>query len=860
MVAKATSRHGQSVNSQHDYASDHIDTKVGLTSEDARQRYLRDGPNELPHHDERSIFRILGEVVREPMLALLLAAGFAYLLLGDKVEAIILLCFATFSVAISVVQEARSERVLAALRDLSSPRALVVRNGERIRIPGREVVVGDIIILEQGDRVAADARLLSLTELEVDESLLTGESLAIAKSLEDQVYSGTLIVRGGGMACVIAIGGQTQIGQIGGHLANIQTEAPRLRRETGFIVKLAGIGGILVAASVTILYGMLRGGWLDAILAGIAIGMAMLPEEFPVVLATFMAMGAWRISKGRVLTRRSAAIETLGSITILCTDKTGTLTENRMAVAQLWRPDGQSAIFDKNRLPPEFHPLMKASLWASEVEPADPMDVAIHMAASDVLPQGAASALHDWKLDQHFGIRPELLAMTNIWHNGPATDKKLVAAKGAPEAIAQLCKLSANENARMTAAVRKMAARGIRVLGVATAEAKKITKPSELAKQKFSLAGLIGLADPLRESVPAAIEQCRNAGIRVAMITGDHAATARSIAASAGIEGEDVITGHELAELDDGSLAKRLTTTNIFARIMPEQKLRLVQTLKNSGQIVAMTGDGVNDAPSLKAAHVGIAMGGRGTDVAREASSLVLLDDEFDAIILAIKLGRRIYGNIRKAMEFIFAAHVPIAGLALLPLMFGFPMLLGPIHIALLEMVIDPTCALVFEAEDADEDIMHRPPRDPQARLFSLPMVIWSVFQGTMAFALMALGIVIAVQQNMPIDELRALTFSALIASLMALILSNRSNSVSLRSVFDYRNKALLLIFGAISIGMTVIYMAPQARAILGFAQLSPVQIIAIISYGFFLLLFLQILKPLVNRYVQKHMNHVQPL
>ena len=802
----------------------------------------------------------MGEVVREPMLALLLAAGFAYLLLGDMVEAILLLCFATFSVAISVIQEARSERVLAALRDLSSPRALVIRSGERIRIPGREVVVGDIIILEQGDRVPADAHLLSLTELEIDESLLTGESLAIGKSLENQVFSGTLVVRGGGFACVSAIGGQTQIGQIGGHLANIKPEAPRLRRETGLIVKLAGIGGILVAAAGTILYGMLRGEWLDAVLAGIAIGMSMLPEEFPVVLATFMAMGAWRISKARVLTRRSSAIETLGSITILCTDKTGTLTENRMAVAELWRPDGNPIIFDKNDLPHEFHSLVKASLWASEVEPVDPMDVAIHSAASEVFPNGQITDCTDWKLDRHFGIRPELLAMTNIWHDGPAGDKRLLAAKGAPEAIAELCRLSKNETAEIMAAVSKMAAKGIRMLGVATAQAREIDEVSELAKQKFHLSGLIGLADPLRASVPQAIEQCQNAGIRVAMITGDHAATAESIAASAGIEGGNLITGNELSGLDDTALSVRLKTANIFARVMPEQKLRLVQLLKNSGEVVAMTGDGVNDAPSLKAAHVGIAMGKRGTDVAREASSLVLLDDEFSAIVSAIRLGRRIYDNIRKAMEFIFAAHVPIAGLALLPLMFGLPMLVGPIHIVLLEMVIDPACALVFEAEEEDDEIMHRSPRPPEARLFSLPMVIWSIFQGGLVLAFLTFGIVIAMQQNMPIDELRALTFSALIASLMALILSNRSNIVSLASVFSYRNKALLFIFGAVLIVMTTIYLAPPARAILGFAQLSILEILAIVGFGFSLLLILQILKPLVNRYVQKRMNQFQPL
>ena len=818
--------------------------QMGLSGEQVRERQLRDGPNELPHRDERSILRIVGEVLREPMLALLLAAGFAYLLLGDRIEAILLLCFATFSVAISVIQETRSERVLAALRDLSSPRALVIRDGARQRIPGREVVVGDIIILEQGDRVAADAMLLSATELEIDESLLTGESLAVHKESEAEVFSGTLVVRGSGVGRVFAIGG---------HLAGIKSDAPRLRRETGLIVKLAGIGGILVAASVTLLYGLFRGGWLDAVLAGIAIGMTMLPEEFPVVLVTFMAMGAWRISKANVLTRRSAAIETLGSITILCTDKTGTLTENQMAVASLWLPDGQSLTVDRNgRFPDSFQPLLKAGLWASEVDPADPMDIAIHSAASTLLPEETRAGEEHWQLDQHFGIRPDLLATTNIWQDGSSDESRLLATKGAPEAIAQLCRLPDFERKKVLQAVEDMAAKGIRVLGVATARTKSVEQHSDLLDCPFAFAGLIGLADPLRASAPEAISQCHDAGIRVVMITGDHAATARSISADAGIESANLITGDELSEMDDEELGKKLGSTNIFARIMPEQKLRLDQALKNDGEVMAMTGDGENDAPSLKAAHVGIAMGRRGTDVAREASSLVLLDDEFSASGSAIRLGRRIYDNIRKAMEFIFAAHVPIAGLALLPLMFGLPMLIGPIHIVLLEMVIDPACALVFEAEEEDEKIMHRPPRHPEARLFSLPMVVWSIFQGGLALGALTVGVVIAVQQGMPVPELRALAFLGLIASLLALILANRSSSTSLRSLFDYHNKALLAIFGAVAVIMMGIYLFEPARSVLGFAKLSVFEILAVIGYGLLLLAVLQILKPMANRILRE--------
>jgi len=518
----------------------------------------------------------------------------------------------------------------------------------------------------------------------------------------------------------------------------------------------------------------------------------------------------------------------------------------------MWLPDGQHLALDRGcSLPAAFQPLLRASLRASETSPADPMDIAIHAATNDLISDDGASGEPHWVLDGHFGIRPDLLAMTNIWHDGSSAQDRLLAAKGAPEAIARLCRLPATEQKKMLQAVEQMAASGIRVLGVATARAKPVKDHDDLLEQRFAFAGLIGLADPLRASVPAVIAQCHDAGIRVVMITGDHAATARSIAAEAGIVSDNLITGHDLAGMDDAELGERLRATDIFARIMPEQKLRLVRAMKDAGEVVAMTGDGVNDAPSLKAAHVGIAMGKRGTDVAREASSLVLLDDEFSAIVRAIRLGRRIYDNIRKAMEFIFAAHVPIAGLALLPLLFGLPMLLGPIHIALLEMVIDPACALVFEAEEENDDIMRRAPRDPEARLFSLPMVLWSIFQGGLALGALTLGIVIAVQQGLPVPELRALAFSALITSLLALILANRSSSASLRSLLDYRNKALMIIFGGVILVMLVAYLFEPARSVLGFAKLSILQIGAVLGYGFILLFVLQLLKPLVNQLLE---------
>jgi Ca2+-transporting ATPase len=831
---------------------------TGLTMQDAAARLLADGPNELPRTGRRSMLRIALEVLREPMLALLLAGGVAYLLVGDPAEALILLAFATFSVGVTVVQETRTEHVLEALRDLSAPRALVIRDSARLHIPGREVVRDDLIVLAQGDRITADAVLLEADDLQTDESLLTGESLPVGKvvgnpgadSTTDRpggegqpfVYSGSLVVRGSGTARVLATGPRSEIGRIGQSLATLDTEAPRLRRETTRIVTWCAIGGGAVALTVVLLYGLLRGGWIEAVLAGIAIGMSMLPEEFPVVLTVFLAMGAWRIGKVGVLTRRASAIETLGSATVLCTDKTGTLTENRMSLAEVWLPSGDVFKLGPDvAVPQAYLGLVETAALASAIEPSDPMEIALHGARA-AIPAIAAS---DHTQVHTYALRPDLLAMSNIWdHDGALT----LSAKGAPEAIAGLCHLAGDALVGMTAAVEAMAVRGIRVLAVASALPRDRNWAARQHDYDYTLTGLVGLADSIHASVPAAVAECRKAGIRVVMITGDYAATARSIATQAGIADGDVLTGADLAALDDAQLAERLKIVTVFARIMPEQKLRIVQAFKADGEVVAMTGDGVNDAPSLKAAHIGVAMGKRGTDVAREASAIVLLDDDFGAIVQSVRLGRRIYDNIRKAMAFIFAVHVPIAGLALLPLFFGLPLLFGPIHIALLEMVIDPVCALVFEAERDESDVMRRRPRDPAEPLFSWPMIVWSVFQGGLAFAMLATVFLVETWTGMAEVELRALVFFALNAEIVALILVNRSFSASLGEALTRHNAALRYVALAIAGVTALILFAPQAQALLKFGSIAWNDMALAIGLGAVLLVLLEACKPLVRR------------
>ena len=831
---------------------------TGLSRSEAADRLLRDGPNELPRAHRRTPLRIVLEVLREPMLAMLLSAGVVYLLLGDKIEASVLLLFALLSVAITVVQETRTERVMEALRDLAAPRALVIRDGETLRIPGREVVVGDVLVLEQGDRVAADALVLEARDLEADESLLTGESVPVRKRAAaaaeapgfdpggddvPQVFSGSILTRGRGLARATATGPQSRIGQIGQSLAGQELERPRLQAEASRIVGLCAAGGLAVAALVVALYGLLRGSWLDALLAGIATAMSLLPEEFPVVLTVFLAMGARRIAQAGVLTRRTAAIGTMGAVTVLCTDKTGTLTQNRMAVAELWLPGGTARPVGELVGDDQSLALLATSALASAPVPVDPMEVAFHSAAQ----AGGGLAGDDRELVHTYGLTPELLAMSNVWRMGEGS-ALMVAAKGAPEAVAQLCGLAGDALADLEEAARHMAMRGMRVLAVASAEAAEGDHTKDHAEHDFRLLGLAGLADPLRAGVPEAVAQCRTAGIRVVMITGDHVATARAIAAEAGLADGEAMLGSEVAALDDDELAARVGRVCVFARTMPEQKLRIVTALKQAGEIVAMTGDGGNDAPALKAAHIGVAMGKRGTDVAREAASIVLVDDDFGAIVGAIRVGRRIYDNIRKALGFIFGVHVPIAGMAILPLATGLPVILGPLQIALLEMVIDPVCALVFEAEHEERGIMRRPPRPARERLFSKALIVPAVIQGSLALVAVGGLALFGSASGWAPDRIRAASFFTLLAAIFVLVLANRSFGTSLGGAL-FRNNAIFRYGVAlIVLGATLILALPGARKVLGFSMLGMADIGLILAFGAGLLVLLEGLKKLALR------------
>jgi Ca2+-transporting ATPase len=833
----------------------------GLAEADARERLDTAGPNELPSEKPKGMATIAFEVAREPMFLMLVAAGSLYLVMGEPADAAMLLGFVLVVMAITIIQERRTERALDALRDLSSPRACVIREGVHRRIPGREVVPGDLVVLSEGDRVPADGLLRRGLHLAADESLLTGESVPVRKDpsvdakATDQpggdglpsVFSGTLVTAGQGIAEIVATGMRSEIGKIGKALQQVKPEATLLQKETGRLVRTFAIVALLACAFVVITFALTRGGgaeaWKQGLLAGIAMAMATLPEEFPVVLTVFLALGAWRISRNNVLTRRMPAVETLGAATVLCVDKTGTLTQNRMTLRRLSIADTSIDLPNlQGELPESLHDLLENAILASKRDPFDPMERALHEAGDRLLRN--TEHLHPaWSLAREYPLTPELLAVSHAWHTG-SEDHVVVSAKGAPEAIADLCHLSKDDQESLNRKVAVLASQGLRVLGVARAVTHKGLLPEKHHDLELEFVGLLGFEDPLRSTVPAAVAACRTAGVRVAMITGDYPATAQAIARQVGLLNcDEVITGPQLDAMSDEDLAQRIRTVQVFARVVPEQKLRIVNAMKAAGEIVAMTGDGVNDAPALKSAHIGIAMGGRGTDVARESASLVLLDDDFSSIVAAIRLGRRIFDNIKKAIAFILAVHVPIAGLSMIPVFFAdWPLLLLPVHIVFLELIIDPSCSLIFEAEDAEKGVMQRPPRSPNERLFSMKTIGIAVLQG-LSVLIVCLGVFLLSRAHHTPEASRALTFTTLVVSFLVIILVNRSWTRSALAMLRVPNAALSWVVLGTCLLLAVVLLVPLAQRLFHFAPLHPTDLLLSLGAGLTCVTWFELLK-----------------
>lgn len=790
-----------------------------LSTKEVNERIARDGYNELPSAKKKNIFGVIREVIKEPMLLLLIACGTLYLFLWDIQEAIILLSSIVFIIGIAIYQENKTENALQALKDLSSPRALVIRNGEQIRVAGKEVVKDDIIIMNEWDKISADCLILRSRNCSVDESLLTGESVPVRKSASEKidyehmrpgwddlpfVFSGTMMVQGQCVVKVLSTGIHTEMGRIGKALTNITSEKTLLQKEVKKIVAAAFIIAITLCILIFLIYIIMYGDRVKGLLSWLTLAMAILPEEFPVVLTVFLAIWAWRMSRKNVLTRKMAAVETLGAATVLCSDKTWTITWNRMTVKKLYTNDMFYDIRDKEKIPETFHKLIEYGILASKKDPFDPMEKALENLWHSI----DAEHIHDFTLIQEYPLTKDLLALSHVWEE-PTTKHRTLASKWAPEAIMDLCHMDSKQQQEIMKQVEIMAKEWLRILGVAKASFSWDTLPTSQHDLKFEFIGLIGRIDPIRKTVPQAIQECYHAGIKVIMITGDYPTTAQHIGKEIGLEHpEYVILWEELKKLSEKELLKKIDDTNIIARVAPEEKLIIINLLKKHGHFVAMTGDGVNDAPALKAAHIGIAMGQRWTDVAREASAIVLLDDDFSSIVRGVRMGRRVFDNLKKAMIYIVSVHIPIAGMAILPILFWWPVILYPIHIVFMELLIDPACSVIFEWEKEEANIMSRKPRNPKEPLFGKRTLLLSVLQWF--FALFMVLLIFKIFLGLGQSEIVAKTaaFVTLIIGNIALILVNRSWTHTIIKTLKIKNAALLpVVIGALVMLVLMVYV-----------------------------------------------------
>jgi Ca2+-transporting ATPase len=810
-----------------------MDRIIGLTSSVALSRLKENGFNEIKTTKRSSIFSLIFKVFKEPMILILFLIALIYVLIGEPKDSIALGLSVVFVVGITLYQERKTERALEALRELGAPMAIVVRDGKHVRISSREVVVGDMLVVEEGSRIVADGELVVSQNIMCDESLLTGESLPIAKSLDDsissKVHSGALMVQGSGIAKVTAVAYDTEIGKIGKSLETVIDTDPLLKTEIGQIVKVFGLVGLAACILLFGVYFYLTSDLLDSLLTGLTLAMSMLPEEFPVVLTIFLALGAWRISKSNVLTRNNQSIETLGATTVLCVDKTGTLTSNNMELVS----------FLPNKIK-EFELLTFAKL-ASKRSAFDPLEKEIN--SKYLAKLIGDDELENWHLKHTYNLSKDVMAVTRIWQS-PASQDQIISAKGAPETIMSMCKLSASDTKKWMEEMHNLAEKGQRVLGVARGVFKGTKYPSSQKELEFEFLGLIGFVDPIRASVPGSMSLCHKAGIRVIMITGDYPGTAMSIATQAGIKNPTAyITGAELETLSVEEISQQIKGVNIFARVLPDQKLKIVEALKLHGEIVAMTGDGINDAPALKAASIGIAMGEKGTDVARESADLILLDDNFSSIVDAIKLGRRIYDNLQKAIGYIFSIHIPIAGIAILPLFLGLPAVLYPLHIAFLELIVDPASSIIFEVEKEEEGIMDRPPRKLETPLFDKTRIFQAAIDGLIILGFTLASYMFALSNQVPEGSARFIAFITLVICNLSLIKVKLSNTSIFKGVHTARNNSFWLISIITTVSLFVIFSFGPAAELFHFDMIPLIDLLYIAIIVVFCYLLMEFIK-----------------
>jgi Ca2+-transporting ATPase len=797
---------------------------AGLSEREAQARLERDGPNRLPPPEHKSFAAATASVAVQPMVLLLLACALLYALLGEWFDGVALLVSIAAVIGISVYQELRTQRVLEALRDLASPRSTVVRGGVVRRISSQEIVAGDRLLVEEGDRLACDAALLEAHSMQVDESMLTGESVPVDKSPgrggpAGLLQAGTMVVQGDGVAVVTATGARTALGRIGGSLAGLAPRESRLQGELKRLVRSVAVLALFTCVVAAMVFSWREGSWTAGLLVGLTLAISIVPEEFAVVWAVMLALGAWRLARLQVLTRQPQAIEALGTTTVLCVDKTGTLTINLMEVAALQTAEGQACLRRPGKALAEgFESLLRTAASASVREGLEPMDQAIFRLLHELPAAGPEAPL----LMAREGIMPGRPFVRQCWRPAPGEPLN-VALKGAPEAVLARC---ADASPQLLAQAQAWASKGMRVIAVASA---RCEDASALPEAGYSARGLLAFHDPLRDDVPAALQACRDAGVRVVMITGDAPATALAIALDAGLvkaaQESAALTGAQLDAMNEAQFEQVVARVAVFARVTPAQKLRIVQALQRRGEVVAMTGDGVNDGPALRAADVGVAMGGRGTDVAREAADLVLLDDRFASLVDAVRAGRRIFTNLQKAIGYLFAVHVPIVGLSLLPLMGG-PMLLLPLHVVLFELIIDPACSLVFEAEPPPPGAMREPPRAADAPLIGRASIAKALGVGGVALLFVVAVQAVASALGAGDDGLRLAGVASVIVGNIAMLQWFRRGSAAGRS----GNRAFHTLLLGVCLLSALVLLAPPVTGAFGLPAVNPWLVLGTLS------------------------------
>ena len=817
---------------------------TGLSNDEVVASRKKWGFNSLEHQQKNHLLISIIEIVKEPMFLLLFVAASIYYITGDYGDGIFMTIAILLVATISLFQEARSRNAIDALKKLSQPKSKVIRNGEIIEIPSEEIVIGDCIQVQEGTFIPADAVIIQSNDFSVNEAILTGESLSVFKNELSEiniVFQGTIVATGLAICKVTAIGNQTSLGKIGKSLESIEEEKTPLQLQITNFVKKMSIIGLVIFGIVWALNYYHSKVVFDSLLKALTIAMSVIPEEIPVAFTTFMALGAWRLMKIGIITKQTKTVETLGSATVICTDKTGTITENKMSLSQLYVFDSNTVIDANEKLNSEAEEVLSFAMWSSEPIPFDAMEIAIHEAYAKL---ESVDERPNYKLIHEYPLGGKPPMMTHVFEDSKG--KRIIAAKGAPEALIEVSSLSDKEKNQALIAMEAMAKKGYRVLGIGSAVFPGTDFPKTQQELKFSFKGLVAFYDPPKANIQEVFETFYKAGIQIKIVTGDNAATTSTIARQIGFKDADkVLNGDELMEMNSETLKVKVMETTLFTRMFPEAKLKIIQALKANNQIVAMTGDGVNDGPALKSAHIGIAMGKKGTEIAKQAANLILIDDDFSKMTDAIAMGRRIYVNLKKAIQYIISIHIPIILIVFIPLALGwlYPNIFTPVHIIFLEIIMGPTCSVIYENEPMEGNLMLQKPRPLTTTFFNLKEITISIIQGLV----ITLGLLFV--YNYCVDEgftekyTRTTVFLTLIMSNIFLTLENRSFYYSVFTTIRYKNNLVLMIIG-ITIAITsLLLFVPVFSNFFLFEKVDKAQIGLSVLVGFLSVIWIEIYK-----------------